>query len=261
MFEPIKLNKNIKNARLDIGTSVCAPNSALWLSKYKDLAVFAFEPNPFNAKCVREGTDEYSNEYKIIESTGTITCESNDNVISHLSDSNNYFKLYEIAIDDIDDYSKATFYCTSEVNTGCSSLHKPIESRLGIPVKEEVTVDVAPLYKFFENFDWNQIPYIDFLKTDTQANDLKVIKSCGKYLDKICFIQSEYYTNSSYEGEPSEDMCFSEFNSYMKSNEFRLYFKTSTELFYVNENLMPYIIQNNIINDCLDFPNGCNFLS
>lgn len=260
MFKEIKLKENIKNVRMDVGTSVCAPNSALWLSKYTNLAVFAFEPNPFNAKCVREGTLEYGHEYKVIENTGKITYGSNDNVIGNVNDSNNYFKLYEAAVDDVEEYSTATFYCTSEINTGCSSLHKPIESQLGIPVKEEVTVNVIPLYKFFKNFDWHQVPYIDFLKTDTQSNDLKVIKSCKEYIKNICFIQSEYYAHSAYEGEKSQSECFSEFHSYMTSNGFKLYYKSGTDVSYVNENLLSYIIQNNIVNDCLEFQNGCNYL-
>jgi hypothetical protein len=260
IFQNIKLNEQIKNVRMDVGTSVCAPNSALWLSKYKNLAVFSFEPNPYNAKCVREGTDEYPHEYKIIETLGTITYGSNDNIIANIAESNNYFKSYEVAVDDVSNYSTANFYCTSEINTGCSSLHKPIESQLGIPIKEEVIVDVAPLYKFFEKFDWQQIPYIDFLKTDTQSNDLKVVKSCREYIKNVCFVQSEYYAHSAYEGELSESECFSQFNSYMISNGFRLYHKSGTDVSYVNENLISYIIQNNITNDCLDFPNGYNFL-
>jgi hypothetical protein len=260
MFEKILLNKDIKNIRLDVGTSVCAPNSALWLSKYENMAVFGFEPNPYNAKCVNEGTLEYPHEYKIVANTGKITFGSNENFIGDINKTNSYFKLYECAVDNVDELCKKTFYCTSEVNTGCSSLHKPIEENLGIPIQQEIEVDVVPLYKFFEQLPWEQIEYIDFLKTDTQSNDLNVIKSCREYIKKICFVQSEYYAHSAYEGENSQIECFNQFDSYMKENGFRAYSVSGTDASYVNENLIPYIIQNNIINDSLEFGNGCNYL-
>lgn len=66
--------------------------------------------------------------------------------------------------------------------------------------------------------------------------------------------------NSAYEGEKSQSECFSEFHSYMTSNGFKLYYKSGTDASYVNENLLSYIIQNNIVNDCLEFQNGCNYL-
>ena len=65
---------------------------------------------------------------------------------------------------------------------------------------------------FFDEFDWNKIEFIDFLKTDCQSNDLNVIKSCGDYLKRICFIQSEYYAHSAYEGEGDINMCFNEYD-------------------------------------------------
>ncbi len=178
MFD-IKLKENIKRVRLDVGTSSTAPNSAFWLSKYNDMAVFGFEPNPFNAECVRNGTDVYPNDYKLVESKGIVT--KDNTVIATFEENGNQFKLFEVAADNVDIPTKKTFYCTSQLNTGCSSLHKPIDERLnGVVTEKEVEVTAVALKDFFQNFNWQQIPYIEYLKTDTQSNDLNVIKSCGE---------------------------------------------------------------------------------
>ena len=259
MFD-IKLKENIKRVRLDVGTSSTAPNSAFWLSKYTDMAVFAFEPNPFNAECVRNGTDVYPNDYKLVQNKGIIT--KDNTIIATFEENRNQFEIFEVAVDNVNTPTKKTFYCTSELNTGCSSLHKPIDERLnGVVTDREVEVTAIPLKQFFENFNWEKIPFIEFLKTDTQSNDLNVIKSCGEYLKKICFVQSEYYAHSAYEGELSQSESFNNFNKYMIESGFKCYFSSGTDAAYVNEELIPYIIQNGLVNDSLEFTKGHNYLN
>jgi hypothetical protein len=259
MFD-IKLKENIKRVRLDVGTSSTAPNSAFWLSKYTDMAVFGFEPNPFNVDGVINGIDVYPNDYKLVQAKGIVT--HNNQIIAKFDDMGNQFEIFEVAIDNVDVPTKKTFYCTSELNTGCSSLHKPIDERLnGVVTEKEVEVTAVPLKQFFEKFNWDKIPFIEFLKTDTQSNDLNVIKSCGEYLKKICFVQSEYHAHSAYEGELPQLDAFNNFNQYMLQNGFKCYFSSSTDASYVNEELIAYIIQNGLVNDSLEFTNGCNYLN
>jgi hypothetical protein len=257
MFDT-KLKENIKRVRLDVGTSSTAPNSAFWLSKYTDMAVFGFEPNPFNVDGVRNGIDVYPNDYKLVQNKGIVT--HNNQIIAKFDDMGNQFEIFEVAIDNVNIPTKKTFYCTSELNTGCSSLHKPIDARLnGVVTEKEVEVTTVPLKQFFQNFNWEQIPFIEFLKTDTQSNDLNVIKSCGEYLKKICFVQSEYYAHSAYEGELSQIEAFNNFNEYMLQNGFKCYFSSGTDAAYVNEELIPYIIQSGLVNDSLEFIKGHNY--
>jgi hypothetical protein len=259
MFD-IQLKENIKRVRLDVGTSSTAPNSAFWLSKYTDMAVFGFEPNPFNVAGVRDGIDVYPNDYKLVQTKGIVT--HHNQIIAKFDDMGNQFEIFEVAIDNVDVPTKKTFYCTSELNTGCSSLHKPIDERLnGVVTEKEVEVIAVPLKQFFQKFNWDKIPFIEFLKTDTQSNDLNVIKSCGEYLKKICFVQSEYHAHLAYEGELSQSDAFNNFNQYMLQNGFKCYFSSSTDASYVNEELIAYIIQNGLINDSLEFTNGCNYLN
>jgi hypothetical protein len=259
MFD-IKLKENIKRVRLDVGTSLTAPNSAFWLSKYTDMAVFGFEPNPFNAECVRNGTDVYPNDYKLVQNKGIVT--KDNTVIATFDENRNQFEIFEVAVDNVDVPTKKIFYCTSQLNTGCSSLHKPIDALLnGVVTEKEVEVTATSLKSFFEKFDWKKIPLIEYLKTDTQSNDLNVIKSCGEYLKKICFVQSEYYAHSAYEGELSQSEAFNNFNNFMIENGFRCYFSSGTDAAYVNEELIPYIIQNGLVNDSLEFTKGHTYLN
>lgn len=232
--------KNINKARIDVGTSSTPLYAKMWLSKYSDMLVIGIEPNPFNYQKILD------NEF-----------------LCNLSDSSNFFKPIEVAIDNVDEPCEKTFYCTSQLNTGCSSLHKPLDGAPGlngVTTEKQVDVSVISLKTIFDNFPWQQIPFIEFLKTDTQSNDLNVIKSCKEYLNRICFIHSEYYTQGAYEGEKSQTECFQEFNEYMIANNFKCYSITGTDVSYVNTELIDHIIKNGIINDTEDSPNGQNYL-
>jgi len=260
MFENLKLNENIKRIRLDVGTSSTAPNAAFWLSKYSDMAVFGFEPNPFNVESVINGINLYPNDYKLVQNKGIIT--KDNTIIATFEEKGNQFEIFEVAIDNVEQLTDKNFYCTSELNTGCSSLHKPIDEKLnGVVTEKVIQVKAMPLKEFLKNLDWEKIPYIEFLKTDTQSNDLNVIKSSGDYIKRICFVQSEYYAHSAYEGELSQQQSIHNFNEYMESKEFKSYYSSGTDVCYVNTQLIGEIIQNNIINDSLEFINGQNYLN
>jgi hypothetical protein len=46
----------------------------------------------------------------------------------------------------------------------------------------------------------------------------------------------------------------------MKENNFKCYYRSGTDVSYVNTNLIQYIIENGVVNDVLEFPNGYNYL-
>ena len=60
--------------------------------------------------------------------------------------------------------------------------------------------------------------YIDFIKTDTQGNDLKVIKSLGKYINNVKKIQVEVQLQELYKNSPKKE----DIVEYMNSNNFEL---------------------------------------
>lgn len=255
-----EIPKNVKRLRIDVGMSSTGPNSAFWLNKYDDMAVIGIEPNPVNYQRILDGQFIVNGEIQIVANENIVRVGNGD-VLCNYVEKGNYFKGIEAAIDDVSGVTKKTFYCTNIVNTGCSSLHKPIDERLnGAKTESEIEVNVISLETLLENFPFNQIPVIEFLKTDTQSNDLNVVKSCGKYLEKVCFVFSEYYAHSAYEGEKNQEESFNDFNSFMISNGFKLFYRTGTDVGYVNENLIPFIFENDILNDCIEFQNGYNWI-
>jgi hypothetical protein len=52
----IKVPGWAKRIKLDIGLSVNAPNSEVWINKNDDLCVFGFEPNPYNISHIHNGS-------------------------------------------------------------------------------------------------------------------------------------------------------------------------------------------------------------
>ena len=87
------------------------------------------------------------------------------------------------------------FYMLDEKFIGNSSLSKP-KSNFGKYQTKLVAVKKLDFY--LKNIDWKKIKYIEYLKIDTQGNDLKVLKSAKNYIDKVCFIQAEYWANQEY---------------------------------------------------------------
>ena len=255
-----KVPNNIRKVRIDIGMCMTSPHGALWFNKYENMFVIGVEPNPYNYERLLDGENGI-NDYKVVVNEYAV--KLNNETLCNYIEKGNYFFPIEVAIDNVDDVCKKTFYCTSMLNTGCSSLHKPIDGAPGlngVTTESEVDVNVISLKMILDEFPWHRIPAIELLKTDTQANDLNVIKSCKEYLKNICFVHSEYYAHSVYEGEKSQNECFAEFDKFMKENNFKCYYRSGTDVSYVNTNLIQYIIENDVVNDVLEFPNGYNYL-
>ena len=82
-------------------------------------------------------------------------------------------------------------------------------------LKEKINVETKRLDTFI---DENNIDEIEFIKIDTQGYDLNVVKSLGKYIDKVKKIQLESQIQTLYKNSPLKD----EIISYMTNNNFKL---------------------------------------
>lgn len=172
--EKIKIPSWAKRVKIDVGTSVNAPNSEMWLERENDLCVFAFEPNKYNIKSLLEGQNIWPIKFKKERINHSFFY-----IQTALSDKNQEF---------------VDFYCT-DGDSGTSSLFQPTR----IPVKEITKVPEITLEYFFDHFDWNKIHYIDQLKIDAQSSDFNIIKGAGKYLsEKIVYLDVETSTNGHY---------------------------------------------------------------
>ena len=187
-----KLASGLK-LRFDIGLSTNMPNSINWLSSDNDVFVISIEPHPSNFRC----------------------CEDYVN--------NSPFKdrcyLIEAAVDNVKSPTQKVFYGlggpATGYDSGTSSLKKP-KGRFVDSVDEVYNVDVIPLHYILDNIQYD---YINLLKTDTQGNDLNVLKSLNDHLNRVYDIYAEYDESNDYEDSNTGD----ELDQFLFQNNFEKY--------------------------------------
>ncbi|MHA2220337.1 MAG: FkbM family methyltransferase [Candidatus Hodarchaeales archaeon] len=116
----------------------------------------------------------------------------------------------------------ATFYITQ--NPECCTLLTPLNEitnqneeipRDSLKVVKKVIVETITLKRFMEN---ENIKSVEFLKIDTEGNDLNVVKSAAEYIKRVKNIKlevqsgPEYYVGSSGEKETVEYLSSFEFS-------------------------------------------------
>jgi FkbM family methyltransferase len=155
--------------------------------------IYAFEPSPYVFNILSE---KYKNDHRV--------------------------KCFQIGISDEDGFKQ--FNCHDHYGYS-SFLEIDKEGELAKkcyqedPGYDEVISVIEVQTKRIDTFmKENCIEYINFLKVDTQGNDLNVIKSLGEMISKIDFIETEVQIKSLYKGSFSrEDMV-----NFMKENNFDL---------------------------------------
>jgi hypothetical protein len=193
----IKLPKNCKRVKLDVGLSNNAPHAEIWLSKSDDMCVYGFEPNPYNIEYMKNFTPEQ--KYQIVQ-------------LDPKRINDNFFIIETIVSDGEPRLNE--FYCT-QGDPGTSSMYKP----LVFQVKETIEVPVITLKHFFDLFPWDKIPYIEQLKTDTQSSDFNVISGCGEYLsERVVYLDVEISTIGQYDHDENPQ----EFHDYILNSGFEV---------------------------------------
>ena len=182
-----KLSTGLK-LRFDIGLSFNMPNAIKWLNNESDTYVIGIEPHPGNFK----------------------SCCSH--LETHHAGDRCY--LIEAAISNVRKPREQDFYGLSG-DPGTSSLCKPI-GRFENLVDRIYSVETISLKEILDNLEYNRI---DVLKTDTQGNDLKVLKSAGKHLKNVDFIYAEYDESDDYENANTGE----ELDEYLEQMGFECY--------------------------------------
>ena len=241
----------IENLRIDVGCAATAPNSALWIKNYDKIRVLAFEPDFRNFNILKYGgkTNQYQDKPRVILKKKIIIFKKK--ILKKFR--SRTLSVYNFGIDNVKSPTKKTFYYVEKKNYGCSSFKKPIPSKLKINIEMVKKLKVYPLYFFLKKYNKN---LIQMLKTDTQGNDLNVLKSAKNSIKNVLFVQSEYYTNNSYVKEKSRIFERIKIIEYMKKNNFYCYYYTNTDIFFINKKFKQFILNNKILDDCLDFPKG-----
>lgn len=214
--------QNIKRIKIDVGLSYNAPQSQVWLEHNHDLFVFGFEPNEENIASLMSG-----NVQKRHPSHGTPISPQNME----------RFCLIPVALENVEVETEMVFYETAN-DSGTSSLNKPIESQLGA-VKNVRKVPVFALKHFFDTFDWERFPVIEYLKIDAQGSDLNILKSAGHYLkERVLYVTAEAEMHT-YEGIFENNQY--NIDKYMGDNGFiRVCNKSTSDPTYLNLHLMEH---------------------
>lgn len=203
MFGNIKIPSNIEKIYIDVGLAADAPHSFSWLSSDPNSFVFGFEPVKENCKRVSTKIKELGFKSR--------------------------YKLYECAVDNVIGEQIKDFYvtCNSEVNGdhGQSSLFKlkdELKESHGTKywVEKTVPTKCVNLSDLLSKIDWERFKEITCFKTDTQGNDLNILKSIEGFFDKLPLIYCESYANNQYQKEDDNPNIVYE---YMTNNGYRLF--------------------------------------
>ena len=181
-----KLSTGLK-LRFDIGLSFNMPNATKWLND-SNTYVIGIEPHPGNFK----------------------SCCSH--LETHHAGDRCY--LIEAAISNVRKPREQDFYGLSG-DPGTSSLCRPI-GRFENLVDRVYSVETISLKEILDNLEYDRI---DVLKTDTQGNDLKVLKSAGKHLKNVDFIYAEYDESDDNENANTGE----ELDEFLENNGFECY--------------------------------------
>lgn len=196
----LSIPKEIKKIKIDIGLSFCAPNSAIWLENTTDCMVFGFEPNPENIQEIKNGTKRRG--FKVLDKE----------LIGKK------FLLFDLAIDE-GNPSMKKFYMTKK-DPGTSGFYEP----RSFLVKKIIEVPTIRLSDFLSLIPWDRFEHIEHIKTDTQGNDLRVLKSAGQYLtERVVFVTAETSASKYYSFSHTEE----ELDRFMKSQNFSILENTS----------------------------------
>jgi FkbM family methyltransferase len=186
---PEKYNR----VKIDVGLSVNAPQSAIWLSRDPKLFIFGFEPVSQNIQAIKRGDSKWP-----------------INLDPTLIDKR--FKIIPCALGSSVNFEGQKMFVTLN-DPGCSSLLKPTS----FEVAYEETVPVYTLDAFLNYFPFHKIPIIDHLKIDVQGMDLAVLKGARKYLNKFLAVTIEI----DLAGYQNSENSLREIKSILQSEQFK----------------------------------------
>ena len=235
-----------KYIKIDVGLAGEAPNSAIWLSETTDRFVIGIEPLAYHWKMINnfESSNSkrpYPYEFRILQlEEGTVKLNK-----QNICKINDRFFGIECAIDRVAEPTTKTFYQMDRTDgaSGSSSLLKPTKHHPHF-IEEEIEVPVVSLEKILGHIDWNRFPFIEQIKIDCEGHDLEVIKSIGKYLNKIVFITAEMSPANSNHWEGAthhEDLLH-----FMSDNNFVAKERNGGDVSFVNKELEPVSVIHNL---------------
>lgn len=181
--------------KIDVGLSHDAPQSRRWIESDPNLLVLGFEPIEKNLRRLKENF--------LANSAYPFQRELDKQLV-----------ILPFALGDVPETIDSLMYVTS-IDSGCSSLLEPAD----FEVSEMQAVRLTSLALVLKYFPFEQIRFIDHLKTDAQGSDYEVIKGLGDFVDKIVFITSES-ENSQYKSSNNSNGAL---QGFLRGSGFRMF--------------------------------------
>lgn len=166
-FKSFQFPNNIRRIKIDVGLSVNAPQSQVWLENDPQLFVVGFEPLLSNIQSIL-----------LRNSNWPISLDPN-----YLG---NRMAIVACALSSGNTPRLENFYVT-DADPGCSSLFKP----RNFSVRKECEVSVYKLDDFYDMFPWEIVSKIQHLKIDTQGSDYQVLLGAKKILNRTSAVTVE----------------------------------------------------------------------
>lgn len=214
---------NINNIKIDVGLAGDACNSAAWLSNKEDRFVIGIEPLDYHWKHINLlGSPDFNSDifkhpkHKILQLHNNSVSLNRNKIL----DIDNRFCGIKCAIDNVQEICEKNFYEMDRKfgQSGSSSLLPPSNEH---PAKlnDVIKVKTISLEMILKNIPWEKFNFIEHLKTDCEGKDFDVVKSCGKFLEKIVFITSEMTNNTHHVINACDP---NDFIIYMQKNDFSI---------------------------------------
>ena len=194
--EFIDTPEHCKKISIDVGLSDTAPHTGIWLANDPERCVVGIEPLEHHWEGLRGERDysciDESSRWPVVRLNKNSVIFNNEEICqitnpSAPGASHKFFGL-SCAIDNISKPAQKKFYHMYE--PGTSSLLKPTDKHSSA-IKKIETVQCVSLQDILDYIDWEKFKVIEHLKVDCEGNDFEVLKSVGKYLEKIIFITCE----------------------------------------------------------------------
>lgn len=185
----VQFPPSTKRLKVDVGLSVNAPQSAIWLGANPDICVIGVEPVNQNIAMLKGGQSDWPTRL-------------DPRLIGQR------LFLLPVALANVERVEKGSIFVT-DTDPGRSSLLEP--SSFGVVANQ--SVEVWPLSLLLSVLPWHSIPLVDHLKIDAQGLDLEIVKSAGEWIHRVLAVTAEpeegQYKNSRNSS--------SELTAYMKS--------------------------------------------
>lgn len=191
----ITIPKEYTHIKVDVGLSFNAPNSALWLDKYRlpGRFVIGIEPNAKSLRRIESGHNHLPYECDSSNLVYKLVREENRPHWRALNASHVGTDWYGLNAAVDEGQPRFQSFNVAEL-TGTDSL-LDVTPHSGLKVVAKTYVPVIRLSDVFDRIDFDRFQVIEHLKVDAQGMDGRVLRSAKHYLkERVVYVTAESYT-------------------------------------------------------------------